>query len=113
MSAITTHVLDTSVGKPARGVAVTLSRRTDEGWVALATGETDADGRVHDLLPGRESLSVGVYRLSFAIGTYFSARQIETFYPHADVTFSVRQTGQHYHVPLLVSPYGYATYRGS
>ena len=114
MSAITTHVLDLSAGEPARGVHVTLARLEGDGtWADLGDGHTDRDGRANELLPESMSLAAGVYRLRFALGAYFSSRGVDAFYPEAAVTFAVRDATEHYHVPLLVSPFGYSTYRGS
>lgn len=114
-SPITTHVLDTSVGRPAANLAVTLSRETDDSkqWELLAERTTDADGRVADLLaPG--SLRAGTYRLRFATGSYFASVGVEDFfYPWAEIVFTVHNPGQHHHVPLLLNPFGYSTYRGS
>ena len=112
MSAITTHVLDTSRGRPASGVAVKLERETAHGvWQQIGKGVTDADGRARDLMS--EGLSEGTYRLSFATGAYFAAQEIETFYREVVLVFTVSDPAQHYHVPLLLSPFGYSTYRGS
>ena len=113
MSAITTHVLDTSRGRPASGVRVTLDRRVGPGqWERLGAGDTDADGRLGTLLPDGRPPAPGVYRLTFEIGRYFGASSRACFYPEASVVFEA--TGDaHYHVPLLVSPFGYSTYRGS
>ena len=114
MSRITTHVLDTSRGRPAAGVAVTLEAQTDAGgWRAVGRGRTDADGRLKSLTGGGDDFVEGVYRLTFETGEYFAAQGEETFYPHAVVVFRVRASSEHYHVPLLVSPFGYSTYRGS
>ena len=111
---ITTHVLDTSLGRPAAGVAVKLEvRLADKGWVTLAERTTDGDGRVKDLLAEGSKLDTGTYRLTFGTGAYFTALGQATFYPEASVVFEVRDAGQHHHVPLLVSPFGYSTYRGS
>jgi len=113
MSAITTHVLDLSTGRPAAGLTVTLERRGAEGaWTKLAEKCTDPDGRVRDLL-GSTPLSAGVWRLTFATGDYFVGRQVKSFLPEACVTFEVFDAAQHHHVPLLLSPFGYSTYRGS
>jgi len=110
---ITTHVLDTSIGRPAQGVAVILRVQTAGAeWKEIARGVTDSNGRVANLLPPGK-LAEGNYRLRFEIGAYFSARQSASFYPFVEVTFAVNDGEQHYHVPLLVSPYGYTTYRGS
>ena len=113
MSAITTHVLDLSTGRPAEGVAVTLARRDGAGaWATLAERRTDADGRARDLLaPG--ALTAGTWRLTFATGPYFAARGVRTFLPEAAITFEVFDAAQHHHVPLLLSPFGFSTYRGS
>lgn len=114
MSAITTHILDIAAGQPARGVAVSLSRQgEDGGWIQLAEGHTDEDGRVGTLLPEGELPTVGVYRIRFEVGAYFASGGGDGFYPFADVVFEIRDPDEHYHVPLLLSPYGYSTYRGS
>lgn len=113
MSGITTHVLDTSRGRPASGVPVILEMRSDDGWREIARSETDADGRVRDLLPPGSPLAGGTWRLTFDVGNYFASQGVESFYPEASIVFVIRDAGQHYHVPLLLSPYGYSTYRGS
>lgn len=114
-SPITTHVLDTSRGRPAAGIVVELSRMLDDGggWQILAKGTTDTDGRVADLLaPG--SLVPGTYRLRFETATYFTAvGVVDYFYPWAEVVFRIVSAESHYHVPLLLNPFGYSTYRGS
>lgn len=111
MGNITTHVLDAARGRPAAGVPVVLERRTGGDWQRLADGITDDDGRCRDLTPG--SLGPGVHRLAFDTGAYFSASGQRTFYPEVAVTFDVADVDQHYHVPLLLSPFSYTTYRGS
>lgn len=114
MSAITTHVLDTSRGGPAGGVPVLLELQSVGGdWQMLGKGTTDTDGRVRDLLATDAPLAIGTYRLTFDTETYFRAHNVEGFYPTVLVVFSILDTEQHYHVPLLLSPYGYSTYRGS
>ncbi len=113
MSALTTHVLDTSLGRPAAGIAVTLERREAGVFVELGRGRTDADGRCRELLPQGVSLLPSVYRLTFDSGAYFAARGVPAFYPEVSVVFEVREPAQHHHVPLLLSPFGYSTYRGS
>lgn len=113
MNGITTHVLDTSRGRPASGVPVLLEMKGENGWRELGAGTTDADGRIRQLLPAGSALTEGVYRLTFEIETYFRAQGIEGFYPEASIVFHVRDANQHHHVPLLLSPYGYSTYRGS
>jgi 5-hydroxyisourate hydrolase len=112
-SPITTHVLDTAGGRPAPGVAVTLERLEKSGnWHKVGHGHTDADGRLKALLaPGK--LEVGAYRLTFDVGIYFDGRGAPTFFRHVPIEFHVHDAKQHYHVPLLISPYGYSTYRGS
>ena len=113
MSAITTHILDLAHGRPAANVAVTLELQSDQGWQVLGQGTTDADGRLKSLLPDDFTFAAGVYRLTFATGAYFAARNIESFYPQVSISFIVRDAAEHYHVPLLLSPFGYSTYRGS
>lgn len=111
MSGITTHVLDTAQGRPAVGVAVTLAVRDGDAWTDLAAGRTDAQGRAGDLLPQRARRG-GTYRLRFEVGDYFAARGVAAFYPYVEIVFTLGDE-PHYHVPLLVSPFGYTTYRGS
>ena len=113
MSAITTHILDISSGVPARGVAITLERQTADGWQIIGEGATDEDGRLRDLLASETILQTGNYRLTFDTGNYFFDRQIDSFYPQVTVAFTVFSSQEHYHVPLLLSPFGYSTYRGS
>ncbi len=114
MSGITTHILDQTIGRPAAGVAVVLERKSHSaGWQRLAEAMTDADGRVNEMLPRGEVFLPGHYRLIFETGPYFLLRQIETFYPQITLAFTVKDPSQHYHVPLLLSPFGYSTYRGS
>ena len=113
MSAITTHILDVSKGRPASGVPVVLEYEQGGEWKEIGRGQTDEDGRLKDLLPAEFDLMAGTYRLIFDTSHYFSAQRTESFYPSVMVTFIVREAAQHYHVPLLLSPYGYSTYRGS
>jgi 5-hydroxyisourate hydrolase len=116
MSAITTHVLDVARGRPAAGVAVVLERgQVGEAgaWQVIGRGITDADGRVKALLEGGSVLAKGVHRITFATGAYFAAQDVAAFYPEVQVTFVVTDPAQHHHVPLLLSPFGYSTYRGS
>jgi 5-hydroxyisourate hydrolase len=111
-SPLTTHVLDVALGRPARGVAVRLERLDGASFREVASGETDADGRAGALLaPG--ALERGTYRLRFDVGAYFAAGGRAAFYPYVEVAFAVEAPDQHYHVPLLLSPFGYSTYRGS
>ncbi|HZF13314.1 MAG TPA: hydroxyisourate hydrolase [Thermoanaerobaculia bacterium] len=113
MSGITTHVLDTSLGQPASGVPVRLEIRTGNSWRSLARAQTDADGRVRQLLAEGQALAVSTYRLTFDTGSYFRSRESEPFFPEVSVVFAVSDPAQHHHVPLLLSPFGYSTYRGS
>jgi len=114
MTAITTHVLDLSAGRPAAGVAVRLERRESEGrWSLLGERRTDPDGRVRDFPAAGGGPAAGVYRLTFATGAYFAALGVRTFLPEAAITFEVFEAGQPHHVPLLLSPFGFSTYRGS
>ena len=113
---ISTHILDTSRGQPAVGVSVILERLAGESSASTretTRAKTDADGRVRELLPDGASLGVGRYRLTFDTGSYFASAGVEPFYPAVVVVFIVRDTSQHYHIPLLLSQYGYTTYRGS
>ena len=112
MSSITTHVLDTARGRPAAGIDARLFVFRDDAWDAIARGVTDADGRIRDwLAPG--AAAAGVYRIMFHTAAYFAANGTTGFYPQVTVDFQVTDGGGHYHVPLLLSPYGYSTYRGS
>ena len=116
MRSITTHVLDTARGRPAAGVPVVLERAEageGGGTGVLSRATTDADGRVRELLPAGTALTAGTYRLTFETGAYFEASGGEGFYPRVSILFTVRDASQHHHVPLLLSPFGYATYRGS
>ena len=113
-SHITTHVLNTATGLPASGVRVVLEGQGSEGagqWEELATASTDHDGRIRDI--GPESVPPGNYRLRFDTASYFAAQSTETFFPEVALTFSVTNAKQHYHVPLLISPFAYSSYRGS
>lgn len=107
MAAISTHVLDTTEGVPAAGVAVTLSRVEENGDSTLASTSTDDDGRVPDLLGGNR-LRTGLYRLTFNTAAYGNP-----FYPEVTILFRVANPDQHHHIPLLLSAFGYSTYRGS
>jgi len=107
MASISTHVLDTAAGRPAAGIALRLERSTDDGWERVATVATDDDGRVPEVADVAEP---GIFRLVFDSGAYFGAG---TFYPEVQIVFRVADPTEHHHVPLLLSPYGYTTYRGS
>jgi 5-hydroxyisourate hydrolase len=113
MSPITSHALDLALGRPARGLPLLLSRLDEHGaWHTLAQAVTNDDGRAPDLLP-EGSLERGTYRLSFDTRSYLEASGQPVFYPHVEIVFAVEQPSQHYHIPLLLSPFGYSTYRGS
>jgi len=111
MSGISTHVLDTSRGRPAAGVPVHLDRADDSRWELLGSAVTDADGRVPALLDSPPA--EGRYRLTFDTAAYFAAVGAHAFYPEVSVTFVVNGDDDHYHVPLLLNPFAYSTYRGS
>lgn len=113
MSAITTHILDTSQGKPAEGVPVYLDFFQQGDWRRLGSGRTDADGRCKTLLPEGHALEKGMYRLEFRTCDYFDAIEVKGFYPYVKIVFCLEEPSSHYHVPLLLNPFGYSTYRGS
>lgn len=114
MSTLSTHVLDTHRGRPAAGVPITLELQGPSGtWKELARGITNDDGRVRDFLPQGARVEPGVYRMAFDTGTYFRTRGEKGFYPSVTVVFELTAPEEHYHVPLLLSPFGYSTYRGS
>ena len=112
MSQITTHILDTSKGKPAADVAVSLLQKTNESWKQVANGQTNNDGRIPDLLKSDDILEMGIYKLVFETKAYFIKNNIQTFYPSVSIEFEILEA-THYHVPLLLNPFGYSTYRGS
>ncbi len=114
MSKITTHVLDLASGRPAQGISVVLEAQDDSGsWRGIGGGTTNSDGRCGDLLEPGTEISPGNYRLRFDTAGYHAREQVEGFYPEVVVTFAVRDPEEHYHVPVLLSPFGYSTYRGS
>ena len=110
-SPITTHVLDTARGRPAAGIPVALHLHSDGNWRELARGITNQDGRISDLLQ-ESKLQAGKYRLTFDTGGYLAVSG-KPFFPEVEIVFEIHDPAQHYHVPLLLSPYGYSTYRGS
>jgi 5-hydroxyisourate hydrolase len=118
---ITSHVLDTALGRPASGIGVRLDRLDPFGaWTTLARAVTDDDGRAGFLAAEtgahagpRDGLTAGTYRVTFDTGAYFAASQRPAFYPWVDVVFRVDAVREHFHIPLLLSPFGYSTYRGS
>lgn len=114
MSPITTHVLDTALGRPAAGIAVHFARQNADGtWTELTRAATNNDGRIPDFISPELPLPAGIYRMRFMTEAYFAAHGIHGFYPEVPVHFHFDPAGGHYHVPLLLSPFGYSTYRGS
>ncbi|MBL8746357.1 MAG: hydroxyisourate hydrolase [Phycisphaerae bacterium] len=113
MSRVTTHILDTARGRPAANVAVTLERADPDGnWRTLASARTDSNGRIAEF-PGAGELTAARHRLRFDIAPYFDAQNVRSFFPSVEIIFSVTAPAEHHHVPLLLSPFGYTTYRGS
>lgn len=112
MSQLTTHVLDTARGKPAAGIRVVLHTSQSGNWLETATGITNPDGRIPDLLPQNTLLAGGTYKLTFFTQFYFDQTGTTTFYPYVEIVFQINSP-THYHIPLLISPFGYTTYRGS
>jgi 5-hydroxyisourate hydrolase len=110
-SRVTTHVLDAVSGRPAAGVDVSLEHQVTDGWAAVASGTTDDDGRITDF--GPVDLEPGTYRVTFATGAHFARTGQPSFYPEVVISFSLTDPDAHYHVPLLLSPYAFSTYRGS
>jgi len=114
MSPITTHVLDLTSGKPASGLAVVLEIGAGpERWSEIGRGVTDVNGRITAFTPPLLALARQLYRIRFSTGAYFAARHVGTFYPEVPVVVEIDDPSQHYHIPLLLSPFGYSTYRGS
>ncbi|MDB4946630.1 MAG: Transthyretin family protein [Labilithrix sp.] len=112
MRSVSTHVLDITRGRPAQGVPVVLEKKNGAAYAQVLAASTDADGRVKELVPEGQ-LETGVYRITFDTAAYFAAQGVEGFYPEASIVFTIRDAASHYHVPLLLSAYGYSTYRGS
>jgi len=114
MSAITTHILDTSLGRPAEGVSIVLEiEMGEDNWEEIGRGVTDKDGRLRTLISSDARLHTGVYRINFDVAEYFAKQEKESFYTVISIVFVVRDAAEHYHVPLLLNPFGYSTYRGS
>lgn len=115
MSQITTHALNTSTGKPANQLPILLEQKTPAGWQTIAQGETDLDGRITDLIASNYALTASHYRMTFDTKTYFDRQKESYFYPYVEIVFSISDSelSDHFHIPLLLSPYGYSTYRGS
>lgn len=114
MSGISTHILDTSRGVAAAGVRVVLEKEGPGAkWAGVTDTRTDLDGRVKNLLPLGTALTAGTYRVRFATGAYWTSQGVTAFHPHVEVVFVIGDASKHHHVPLLVSPFGYTTYRGT
>jgi len=109
---LSTHILDTALGKPVAGIEILLSKLRGSEWRPLARGTTDSDGRCKTLLSESE-LEATTYRLTFYTRPYFTTQSVTSLYPSIDITFEVTDPGQHYHIPLLLTANGYTTYRGS
>ena len=112
MSQVTTHILDTTRGVPAGGVSISMYEKAGLEWIEVASGITDSDGRIKDLLKPDVILPLGTYKMHFAVKEYFKIHGMEVFYPFVDIIFDIRSK-EHYHIPLLLNPFGYSTYRGS
>ena len=112
MSQLTTHILDTTKGKPAEGVSIVLFQQSNENWKQLTMASTNADGRIPNLLNKEVILEPGTYKLKFETKEYFAKQGIQSFYPFVEITFTITGS-EHYHIPLLLNPFGYSTYRGS
>jgi 5-hydroxyisourate hydrolase len=110
---ISTHILDTALGRPAPEIPITLSFFRDEQWQVLSENQTDADGRCRQLLPEGSTLENGLYRVRFETAEYYESQRLAGLYPYVEIAFEVRDTEQHYHIPLLLTANGYTTYRGS
>lgn len=111
-SQLTTHVLDTALGKPGKDISIRLQIPVNGVWQTIAQGITNSDGRIGDLLPAQKNLAHGNYKLVFDTGNYFASQKLKGFYPEVEIQFIVFDDA-HYHVPLLINPFGYSTYRGS
>ncbi len=112
MSQLTAHILDTTKGKPAQGVRISLHQQHEEEWKEIGLGTSNNDGRVMDLLKKDAFLALGIYKIRFETGEYFDKQGIQSFYPVVEIIFNI-SSPEHYHIPLLISPHGYSTYRGS
>ena len=112
MSQLTTHILDTTKGKPVQGIYITLYYLKKEEWIVISKGITNDDGRIPDLLKKDVTMELGTYKLRFETQSYFDKQSVQTFYPFVEIVFQVT-SAEHYHVPLLLNPFGYSTYRGS
>ena len=112
MSQLTTHILDTTKGKPASGISITLFQQQNNSWKEITSGKTDDDGRILNLLHKDVMLEPGIYKMKFETKEYYEKQSVQTFYPFIEIIFTIKGS-EHYHVPLLLNPFGYSTYRGS
>ncbi|KAI7949080.1 hypothetical protein MJO28_007901 [Puccinia striiformis f. sp. tritici] len=112
-SPITSHVLDATSGKPGDDMGIRLDRLTANGFVLIANGTTDIDGRCNTLLPANSRPEIGIYKVTFFSNEFYQKRGIVSFYPFVEITFEIKDPTEHYHIPLLLSPYAFSTYRGS
>lgn len=112
MSQITTHILDTAIGRPVAGITIILFREKNKDWAEVARNITDADGRILGFLNNDAHVLPGRYKMRFETKDYYDKNQITTFYPFVEIIFDIT-SNEHYHIPLLLSPFGYSTYRGS
>ena len=110
---ISTHILDIGTGRPAAGVALSLARFAENGWIPVNDAATDADGRCKYLLPESETLRAGIYRVHIATAAYYRTQDVQGLYPYVEIVFEIADCGQHFHIPLLLTANGYTTYRGS
>lgn len=112
MSQVTTHILDITRGRPAAGVIITMYEKAGMEWIEIASGMTDHDGRIRDLVKHGLLLPLGTYKMKFATKEYFKIHGLDVFYPCVEIIFDITNN-EHHHIPLLLSPFGYSTYRGS
>ena len=110
---LSVHILDLQTGQPTAGVTVTLEQQSQDGWRQLASGVTNAQGRIAEMYPADQAMQAGDYRIVFKTGEHYARLKQDTFFPEIPVQFHVEKTGQHYHIPLLLSPFGFSTYRGN
>jgi 5-hydroxyisourate hydrolase len=112
MGQISTHILDTTKGKPAEGVTIVLFQQQGDSWRQVSLGTTNADGRLPDLVNADAIIEAGIYKMRFETKAYFDKLGVVTFYPYVEISFTISGT-ENYHIPLLLNPFGYSTYRGS
>lgn len=113
MGTLSVHVLDQQTGTPPPGVTVTLEKQQQGKWTPLASGKTDQDGRIKSLYPQDQDMQPGVYKVTFKTADYFQGKKLDSFFPEIPVLFTVTRTNEKLHIPLLLSQYGYSTYKGS